>query len=79
VPEVTSTETPRAQTCSTMGITASISPMLAACSQTSGPSGRGMSAWPRRSRTRAGNSLPRRRRLDASNGANGIAAAASRR
>jgi hypothetical protein len=60
VPVVSSTPSPRSRRARTSGREAFISPTLAACSQTSGPSGRGREARPKRSPRRASSSLPRR-------------------
>ena len=53
------------------GRTVFVSPTLAACSQTSGPCGRGRDAIPNRSPRRSGSSLPRAARRASRNGARG--------
>ena len=62
VPEVTSTCSPRRIRRSTTGMSASVSPMLAPCSQARPPCGRSRLGMPRRSPRRSRSSLPRRLR-----------------
>ena len=74
VPEVTSTLTSRARMRSISGSTLINSPMLAPCSQTSGPGGRAVTLTPRRSGTRRPCSLPWRSRRARNSGVNGVIA-----